>query len=84
MTSPTLQTYFIQQTPESPDLALSLNTSVLQFGIAFGAGFGGLIVNSTGTVTNTPLLGGCLVIVGMIAAFASFSIQTKKSNYPSV
>lgn len=75
MTSPTLQTYFIQQTPASPDLALSLNTSVLQFGIAVGAGFGGVAVNAAGSVAVTPWIGGGLVILGMIAAWISFSIQ---------
>lgn len=79
MTSPALQTYFIQQTPQSPDLALSLNTSVLQFGIALGAGMGGMIVNSTGTVINTPWLGGGIVLLGIVSAFVSFSIQNKRA-----
>ncbi len=79
MTSPTLQTYFIQQTPQTPDLALSLNTSFIQLGIALGVGLGGFIVNSIGNVTNTPWAGAFMVLLGIAAAWISFAIQTKRS-----
>lgn len=79
MSSPTLQTYFVQQTPKTPDLALSLNTSVIQLGIALGAGIGGFIVNSTGNVTNTPYAGAFMVLLGIVAAWISFALQTKPS-----
>ena len=37
MTIPAIQTYFIQQAPESSNLVLGLNTSVLHLGVAAGA-----------------------------------------------
>lgn len=76
MTSPTLQAYFIQQMPHSPDLSLSLNTSILQIGFAIGAGLVGLVVNFTGTVITAPMVGGSIVILGVIAAFISFRLKT--------
>lgn len=78
MTSPNLQTYFIQQAPDSSDLTLSLNTSVLHLGIALGAGSGGIMVNLTGSVANTLWLGGCTVILGMASALVSFSIRKQR------
>ncbi|GIP31701.1 MFS transporter [Paenibacillus sp. J2TS4] len=80
MTSPTLQTYFIQQNPQSPDLALSLNTSVLQLGIAMGAGFGGIVVNATGTVTTMPWIGAGVVILALAAAAISFSLRPSRGS----
>jgi len=80
VTSPTLQTYLIQQTPAFPDLVLSLNTSVLQFGVALGAGLGGLIVNATGTVTNTPWAGGFILALAAVAAIVSFSIPSRGND----
>jgi DHA1 family putative efflux transporter-like MFS transporter len=77
MTSPVLQTYFIQQAPQTPDLALSLNTSVVQIGIALGSSLGSLIVNQTGDVTNTTWLGAILVLLAIVSAWISFSIKAK-------
>ncbi len=80
MTSPTLQTYFIQQTRHSPDLVLSLNTSVLQMGIALGAGFGGIVVNAVGTVAMTPWIGAGVVMLGIAAASISFSLRSSSGK----
>ncbi|MGG3574558.1 MFS transporter [Bacillus gobiensis] len=77
MTGPSTQTYFVQEVPESSELALSLNTSVLQLGSALGAGFGGVVVNSTASTAHNPLIGGCVVILGLVTALVSFSIRSK-------
>lgn len=77
MTSPALQTYFIRQSPQAPDLALSLNTSVLQIGFALGAGIGGIMVDVSGDISNVAWLGGCIVIIGILAALISFTMKPK-------
>ncbi|ALC84049.1 hypothetical protein AM592_01245 [Bacillus gobiensis] len=77
MTGPSTQTYFVQEVPESSELLISLNISVLQLGSALGAGFGGVVVNSTASTAHNPLIGGCVVILGLIAALISFSLRRK-------
>lgn len=78
MTSPILQAYFIQQAPHSPDLALSLNTSVMQIGFALGAGAVGFVVDMSGSVAYAPWVGGGSVIIGIAAALFSFSMLRKQ------
>ena len=77
ITSPAIQTYFIRLAPQSPDLALSLNTSVMQVGFALGAALGGLVARWAGTVTSTPWAGGCIVFLAAAAAWFSFSRQAR-------
>jgi DHA1 family putative efflux transporter-like MFS transporter len=79
MASPAMQAYFVQQAPENPDLALSLNTSVTQLGIALGAALGGWVVNSTGNVMNTSWAGGFIVLLAVVAAWISFSARTQQA-----
>jgi predicted MFS family arabinose efflux permease len=74
-----LQTYFVQQAPENPDLALSLNTSLTQLGIALGASLGGWIVNSTSDVMNTTWAGGWIVLLSIVAAWISFVDRAKQT-----
>ncbi|GKV56551.1 hypothetical protein NCCP2222_24980 [Sporosarcina sp. NCCP-2222] len=40
-TSPAQQLYLVTLVPKSPDIALSVNTSFIQFGFALGSGVGG-------------------------------------------
>jgi DHA1 family putative efflux transporter-like MFS transporter len=54
MTIPAIQTYFIQEAPQSANLVLGLNTSFLHLGVAAGAGIGGIVVESTSTVLHNP------------------------------
>lgn len=46
-TTPAQQYYLVSLSPESAGLALGLNNSVLQLGIAVGAGVGGWVVTQT-------------------------------------
>lgn len=39
-TSPAQQLYLVTLVPKSPDIALSVNTSFIQFGFALGSGLG--------------------------------------------
>ncbi len=78
MTIPAIQTYFIQQAPESSNLVLGLNTSVLHLGVASGAGIGGLVVDATSTVLHSPLIasGAAAISLGM----AIVSIKGKRES----
>ncbi|MGA3600233.1 MFS transporter [Lysinibacillus agricola] len=44
--SPAQQLYLVTLVPRYPDIALSVNTSFIQFGFALGSGLGGLIISS--------------------------------------
>lgn len=74
---PAVQSYMIQQAPESSNFVLSLNTSVIHIGIAGGAGAGGLLVNETGTVLHHPWLASVLIALGFAAALASFALSRR-------
>jgi DHA1 family putative efflux transporter-like MFS transporter len=76
MTIPAIQTYFIQQAPQSSNLVLGLNTSVLHLGVAMGAGIGGLIVKSTETVLHNPWVASGAAFISLAMAF--FSSKSKK------
>ncbi|MCF6410295.1 MFS transporter [Pseudalkalibacillus salsuginis] len=78
LTFPALQTYFIQQAPKSSDLAISVSSSVAQLGLALGAGMGGIMVNSTGSVYYNPWLSSIIVIFALITAWITFSIKVKQ------
>lgn len=46
-TSPAQQLYLVTLVPKSPDIALSVNTSFIQFGFALGSGLGGIVLSRT-------------------------------------
>jgi len=72
-TAPAIQTYFIQQAPQSANLILSLNTSIVHVGLAAGAGMGGVMINATSTPLYNPWLAGGVIALGLGAALISFS-----------
>jgi DHA1 family putative efflux transporter-like MFS transporter len=76
---PAVQTYFIQQAPQSSNLILSLNTSVIHLGLAAGAGAGGVMAGATSTVLYNPWLSGFVVALALAAAFVSFSVGRKRA-----
>ncbi|WP_338043590.1 hypothetical protein [Paenibacillus hamazuiensis] len=75
---PAVQTYFIQQAPQSANLVLSLNTSIIHLGLAAGAGAGGFMVSASSTVLYNPWLAGVIVTLGLGAALISFSLGKKR------
>lgn len=79
MTTPAQQYYLISISPKSSSLVLGLNNSVLQFGIAVGAGVGGWVVNQT-SVMNLGWVGGVSIMLGIFAVFYSFSLKSKPLN----
>jgi DHA1 family putative efflux transporter-like MFS transporter len=75
---PAIQTYFIQQAPQSSNLVLSLNTSIIHLGLAAGAGVGGVIINAASTTLYNPWMACFIVLLGLAAAIVSFTVGKKK------
>jgi DHA1 family putative efflux transporter-like MFS transporter len=82
MTIPAIQTYFIQQAPQSSNLILGLNTSVLHLGVAAGAGMGGLMVESTSTVLHNPWLASAAALISLATAFVSATRKGRTQQIP--
>lgn len=76
---PAVQSYFIQQAPGSPNLILSLNTSIIHLGLAAGAGAGGFMVNTSSTLQYHPWVGAFVLALGLAAGLVSFSAGRRKS-----
>lgn len=49
--SPAQQLFLVTLVPRNPDIALSVNTSFIQFGFALGSGLGGLVISRTSILT---------------------------------
>ncbi|QGQ97331.1 MFS transporter [Paenibacillus psychroresistens] len=73
-TTPALQYYLVSLSPKSPDLALGLNNSVLQLGVAAGAAMGGWVVYQF-SVISLGWVGAIAIIFGLFAALYSFSVK---------
>ncbi|MCM3703902.1 MFS transporter [Paenibacillus macerans] len=79
-TGTAIQSYFIARAPQSSNLVLSINTSITHLGLALGAGGGGLVLESAGTLFYHPWLGGLLIGLGLVAASVSIAWGRKKSR----
>jgi DHA1 family putative efflux transporter-like MFS transporter len=73
LTIPAVLTYLIQQAPQSANIVLGFNTSMLHLGVAIGAGGGGALLQSVGTVRYHPWVAAGIAILGLLAAGASFA-----------
>lgn len=71
MPGPIQQYNIISLTPEAPGIMLSLNSSVIQFGFAAGAGIGGIIVNSS-SILALSWIGAGFLLIAVFVASASF------------
>ncbi|MEW4100237.1 MFS transporter [Bacillus altitudinis] len=78
-TSPAQQLYLVTLVPKSPDIALSVNTSFIQFGFALGSGLGGIVLSGTSILhlswisAGTVLL--ALLMTILMVAFDRISQQ---------
>lgn len=76
-TSPAQQLYLVTLVPKSPDIALSVNTSFIQFGFALGSGVGGIVLNGTSVLNLSWLSAGtvflALLMTILMVAFDRFS-----------
>ncbi len=78
---PAILTYFIQQAPQSSNLVLGLNTSVLHLGVAVGAAGGGAIADAANTVLYHPLAAGLIALAGFGAGLVSFSLGRRRGGH---
>ncbi|WP_217558918.1 MFS transporter [Paenibacillus sp. GbtcB18] len=69
--SPAQQLYLVTLAPRNPDIALSVNTSFIQFGFALGSGLGGLVVSRT-SVLYLNWLGLAAVSIALLLAILLF------------
>ncbi|MGE6526766.1 MFS transporter [Bacillus safensis] len=61
-TSPAQQLYLVTFVPKSPDIALSVNTSFIQFGFALGSGLGGLVLSRTSILNLSWISAGTVLL----------------------
>ncbi|MFF2155175.1 MFS transporter [Paenibacillus chitinolyticus] len=69
--SPAQQLYLVTLAPRNPDIALSVNTSFIQFGFALGSGLGGLVISRT-SVLYLNWLGLAAVSLALLLAILLF------------
>jgi DHA1 family putative efflux transporter-like MFS transporter len=77
-TGPVQQVYLIGMAPKASGIILSLNTSIVQLGIAVGAVIGGIIVEGI-SLTAVGWLGGVGVAIGLIPAILSLSMRSRSA-----
>ncbi|MGY4688673.1 MFS transporter [Salibacterium sp. K-3] len=80
-TTPVLQHYLVSLSPNSADLAIGLNNSVLQFGMSVGAGVGGWVISQT-SIMSLGWAGTISVIIGLLVTFYSFSLKNRNTEQP--
>ncbi|RAI98306.1 DHA1 family putative efflux transporter-like MFS transporter [Paenibacillus pabuli] len=79
--SPAQQLYLVTLAPRNPDIALSVNTSFIQFGFALGSGLGGLVIRHT-SVLYLNWLGFAAVSIAFLFAIVLFK-KMSSSNLNS-
>ncbi|MCW3795668.1 MFS transporter [Paenibacillus sp. LS1] len=67
---PTTQYNLVQQAPEASGIMLSLNNSVVQLAMAFGAGLGGVVVEQI-SLSSISWIGAIIVFLGAVTTVAS-------------
>ncbi|MEY9094281.1 MFS transporter [Paenibacillus sp. RC84] len=81
--SPAQQLYLVTLAPRNPDIALSVNTSFIQFGFALGSGLGGLVVSRT-SVLYLNWLGLAAVSLALLLAILLFKKMRSGIGTPIV
>ncbi|MEC0094390.1 MFS transporter [Paenibacillus macquariensis] len=74
--SPAQQLYLVTLVPRNPDIALSVNTSFIQFGFALGSGLGGLVISRT-SVLNLNWVGLAAVSIALVLAILLFKKMSR-------
>lgn len=76
---PTQQFHLMSLAPEASGIMLSLNSSVLQLGMAAGAGLGGIVVEQA-SLSSISWIGATGVIIAAATATASFRVSYVRSR----
>ncbi|MBR0629133.1 MFS transporter [Bacillus altitudinis] len=82
-TSPAQQLYLVTLVPKSPDIALSVNTSFIQFGFALGSGLGGIVLNGT-SVLNLSWLSAGTVFLALLMTILMVAFDRLFSQHKSL
>ncbi|MGG4219003.1 MFS transporter [Paenibacillus jamilae] len=77
--SPAQQLYLVTLAPRNPDIALSVNTSFIQFGFAMGSGLGGLVIRRT-SVLYLNWLGFAAVSLALLLAILLFNKMSSRTK----
>ncbi len=77
-TGPVQQVFLMGMAPKASGIILSLNTSVVQLGMAAGAVIGGLIVKGM-SLEAAGWLGGIGVAIGLIPAIVALSMRSRSA-----
>ncbi|MBP1994136.1 MFS transporter [Paenibacillus eucommiae] len=80
---PTQQYHLMTLAPEASGIMLSLNSSVLQLGMAAGAGLGGIVVQQA-SLTSISWIGATGVILAATTAATFFGISHMRSHREEV
>jgi len=75
---PVQQVYLIGMAPQASGIVLSLNTSIVQLGMAVGAVIGGVVVENI-SLTAAGWIGGAGVAIGLIPAIYSLTMRRKSA-----
>lgn len=75
-TGPVQQVYLIGMAPEASGIILSLNTSIIQLGMAVGAVIGGMAVENI-SLQSVGWIGAIGVAIGLIPALVTFSMRSR-------
>ncbi|QYK60194.1 MFS transporter [Paenibacillus sp. S25] len=81
--SPAQQLYLVTLAPRNPDIALSVDTSFIQFGFALGSGLGGLVISRT-SVLYLNWLGFAAVSIALLLAILLFKKMSSRTKTPIV
>jgi MFS transporter, DHA1 family, putative efflux transporter len=76
---PTQQYHLISLAPEASGIMLSLNTSVLQFAMAAGAGIGGIVAEQS-SLSSISWIGAVGISIAALTAAASFGLSRRSHS----
>lgn len=80
--SPAQQSYLIKHAPDTVEIQLSLNNSVMHLGIATGSFIGGIVIEKS-SVANNPWVGGMIALLALGCAAFSISRKPVDANVPA-
>ena len=80
---PTAQVRVLDKAKGAPNLASTLNQGAFNVGNAVGAGVGGLAISSGLPLTDLPLLGAGVAVLGLLTALLSVTLDRRAANKPA-